>query len=192
MKNTTFVVAVIAGVAASSTGQIVFESEPNDVIAQANFAGAIDIPGGSIAIDGRMTSGDVDWFQVDLNGFATLLLGATGSASANADAQLMVVDGTGTDVLAFDDDSGVGTLPALQLVDLSAGTYYVGVSAFDDIVFSDDPVNTDTLFDGLNNSGNPHNGEFEYKLVIAANLIPTPGALAILGLGGLAATRRKR
>ncbi|MEM7756107.1 MAG: PPC domain-containing protein [Planctomycetota bacterium] len=190
--NQLWVGAALVLSCAVSTGQIVFESEPNDTIANADFAGTFTQPGGSVAIDGTITAGDVDWFQINLNQASTLLLSAIGSATVDADSQLMVVDGSGTDVLAFDDDSGPGLLSALQLFNLSAGTYFVGVSAFDDITFLDDAVNTDTLFDGLDNAGAPHDGAFEYKLAIAVNLVPTPGAAAVLGGAGLMLARRRR
>ena len=179
-------------VAGAATGQIVFESEPNDTIATADFAGTFVPLGGSIAIDGTITEGDVDWFEFELTQTTTLLFSAIGSATDGADSQLMVVDGSGTDVLAFDDDNGPGFLSALQLFDLSAGTYYVGVSGFPDVTFLDDAVNTDTLFDGLDDAGAPHAEVFDYKLTISANLIPAPSVAAVLGVAGLAATRRRR
>lgn len=176
---------------ATATGQIVFESEPNNTIATADFVGTFVPLGGAIAIDGTITSGDVDWFEIDLTQSTSLLFSAVASADAG-DSQLMVVDGSGTDVLAFDDDSGPGLLSALQLFNLSAGTYYVGVSGFPDITFADDAVNTDTLFDGLDSAGAPHPEEFSYKLTISANLVPSPGAAAVLGGAALVAVRRRR
>jgi hypothetical protein len=170
----------------------VLESEPNDTIATADFIGAVNPLGGAIAVDGRITEGDVDWFRLDLNGLTTLLISTIGSTTPGADGQLMVVDGSGTDVLAWDDDSGVDLLPALQLFNLSAGTYYIGVSAFPDITGSDNAVDNDILFDGLDANGLAHTENFDYKLSIAVNIVPAPGAVALLGLGGLAAARRRR
>ncbi len=170
----------------------VLESEPNDTIATADFVGAVNPLGGAIAVDGRITEGDVDWFRLDLNGLTTLLISTIGSTTPGADGQLMVVDGSGTDVLAWDDDSGVDLLPALQLFNLSAGTYYIGVSAFPDITALDNAVDNDILFDGLDANGLAHTENFDYKLSIAVNIVPAPGAVALLGLGGLAAARRRR
>ncbi len=184
---------IVVGLCGSAaTANLVFESEPNDSIAQANFVGSINPLGGAIAVDGRITPGDVDWFRLDLNGLTTLLIATVGSTTPGADAQLMVVDGSGTDVLAWDDDSGVDLLPALQLFNLSAGTYFIGVSAFPDITFADNAVDNDILFDGLDANGLAHTANFDYKLSIAANVIPSPGAIALLGLGGLAGARRQR
>ncbi|MEM1186077.1 MAG: pre-peptidase C-terminal domain-containing protein [Planctomycetota bacterium] len=186
------VVSVVALGSSLASGQIIFESEPNDTIATADFATTFEPLGGSVAIDGTITNGDVDWFQIDVTAMTTLLFSAVASATDGADGQLMVVDGTGTDVLAFDDDSGPGLLPALQLFDLDAGTYYVGVSAFPDITFADDAVNTDTLFDGLDSAGAAHTGDFSYKLTISANLVPAPGVAAIFGAAAIATVRRRR
>jgi len=189
----TLAVVVGAGAfVASASGQVQFESEPNDTLANANFVGTFVPLGGAIAIDGAIGAGDVDWFQFDLAATTTLLFSAIGSTTGGADGQLMVVDGSGTDVLAFDDDSGPGLLPALQLFDLSAGSYFVGVSGFPDVTFADGAVDNDVLFDGLDSTGAAHQEVFDYKLTISANLVPTPGAAAVLGLGGLVATRRRR
>lgn len=190
------VVPAVAGIALTAglaSAGLVFETEPNDTIANANFAGLFDDPGGSVAIDGNIDGGDVDWFEITLTQMATLFVSAIGSTDPDADSQLMVVDASGTDVIAFDDDSGPGFLSAIQLVDLGAGTYYIGVSAFADLRTLDDPVGNDLLFNGIDEAdGSPTDAEFDYKLVIGVNVIPTPATLALLGLGGVAAVRRRR
>ncbi|MEO1130868.1 MAG: pre-peptidase C-terminal domain-containing protein [Planctomycetota bacterium] len=182
----------IVAFAAGANAAIINESEPNDTIATANAVGSIDDPGGAIVIDGALTSGDVDWFSLELLDMTTLFVSSLASADFSADGQMMVVDSSGTNVIAFDDDSFVGLQPGIVLADLPAGTYYVGISGFPDITFFDDPVGDDILFDGLDDSGAPHPEEFEYKLTISANLIPTPGTVALAGLGGLAMVRRRR
>ena len=89
------------------------------------------------------------------------------------------------DVIAFDDDSGVGFLPALQVESLGAGTYYLGMSGFGDV--GSDSVDTDELADGIG-----HSEDFGYKLAVGFTIVPAPGALALLGMGGLAMSRRRR
>ena len=111
--------------------------------------------------------------------------------STTIDGQMMLVSASG-DVIEFDDDDGPGLLPAFFVQNLPAGSYFIGVSGFDDIVFSDDPVGTDTLFDGLNNSGAPHGEVFQYKLSLAINVVPAPASATLLAFGGLVVSRRRR
>jgi len=181
----------MAALAAGANAAIIYESESNDSIATANNIGSIDDPGGAIVVDGALESGDVDWFEFDLLDMTTLFVSSLASIEPG-DGQLMVVDSTGTDVLEFDDDDFVGLMPGLVLEDLPAGTYYIGVSGFADIGIGDDPTSDDELFDGLEADGSPHPEEFSYKLTISANLVPTPGAMALAGLGGCAMIRRRR
>jgi uncharacterized protein (TIGR03382 family) len=98
-----------------------------------------------------------------------------------------LIDDTGM-VIEFDDDDGVGFMPGLNLVDLGAGTYTLAVSGFDDGGVDEDTV----VFDGLQDDGSPHPEDFEYKLSIAVNVIPAPGAATLAGLAGFAAIRRRR
>ena len=187
--------AAVAALATTVNAGIAFESEPNDSLAFADVVALFNAPGGSIAVDGELTPGDVDWFEITFNGPTTLLITALGTTEdpSDADGQLMLVSGDGTDVIEFDDDDGPGFLPVLLATNLPGGTYFIGVSGFDDISFPDDPVTTDELFDGLDSAtGEPHPQNFTYKLSIAANLVPTPSTGLIVGFAGLAALRRRR
>jgi hypothetical protein len=191
----TFVTcAAIAALSGVSSGAVLVESEPNDVLGDADDLGVFTAPGGSVVLDGALVPGDVDWFSFTLADTGTLVIAALGSDDpSSTDGQFMLVDGTGTDVLEFDDDSGPGLLPAFNLVNLSAGDYFLGVSGFDDISFPDDPVADDELFDGLDSdTGDPHPEDFAYKLSVAYNVVPAPGAAMLLGMAGVAAVRRRR
>lgn len=174
--------AVFAG--AAHAGGLFIEVENNDTIGSSNFVGAFSAPGGSLAVDGVLGVDDVDWFGFSVSDTATLSFFASFSNGAGADGVMQIVDSTG-DVIAFDDDSGVGLLPALQIENLAAGTYYLGFSGFGDADFTS--VDTDELLDGVGHSEN-----FGYKLSIGFTIIPAPGAVALLGMGGLVATRRRR
>ncbi|MEA5614528.1 PEP-CTERM sorting domain-containing protein, partial [Nodularia spumigena] len=88
-------------------------------------------------------------------------------------------------VVGFDDDSGIGFMPALQVASLAAGTYYIGLSGFGDQGAGS--VGTTNIFTGGN-----HDENFAYKLTFGFTVIPAPGALAMLGFGGALMARRRR
>ena len=181
LKMMTFGLAACATVA--SAGTFFSEVENNNSIALANDVGTFDAPGGSVAIDGTITRSDVDWFSFTLNQTASLSFFAAFSVG-DGDGIMQLVTDTG-DVIAFDDDSGFGLMPAIQVADLEAGTYYVAFSGFGDVDATS--VDTDELADGLS-----HTEDFGYKLSIGFSIVPAPGSLALLGLGGAVMTRRRR
>lgn len=172
---------LVAGVASAG---IFGEVESNDTLATANDIGTFDAPGGVVLASGNIELGDADWFSFTLSDEATLSVFASFSGTPNADGVMQIVDSGGV-VIAFDDDSGVGLMPSLQIAALSAGTYYVGMSGWGDQGIGS--VGTTNIFDGVG-----HSQEFDYLLTIAATVVPAPGSVALLGLGGLAAARRRR
>lgn len=177
--------------ASSAQAGLILETEPNDTPATANFVGSFGPPGGSIAIDGVKTPGDVDWFEIELTDMATLLLSTIGSdEDPLPDTQLQLVAGDGVTIIDWDDDDGPGLLSALNVVDLPAGTYFIGVSSFADVTFS---TGLTELFDGIDNqTGVATVDTFTYKLTIGVNVIPAPGVAAVLALAGIASRRRRR
>ena len=178
-----FVCTTIAAFAATSQAGFFTETEDNNTLALANDLGSFDDPGGSIAIEGTITQGDVDWFAFTLDNTASLaFFSAFGTAGGDGVMQIVTAAG---DVIAFDDDAGVGLMPAIQLIDLSAGSYFIGLSGFGDIDASS--VDTDELADGLGHSEN-----FAYKLSVGFSVVPAPGSLALMGMGGVMMIRRKR
>lgn len=181
MKSVAFI--VLGGAIGVAQAGLFSETEVNNTLALANGLGSFSSPGGSVLIDGNVGSNDVDWFSFTLTQTSSLSIFAAFSAN-NGDGIMQVV-AAGGDVIAFDDDSGVGFMPALQLTSLAAGTYYVGLSGFGDADASS--VGTDTLMDGIG-----HTEAFSYKLTVGFTVIPAPSALALVGLGGLVATRRRR
>lgn len=189
-RHTTPGLFALAASAAVAQGAIFFESEPNSSIATSDFLGSITTPGGGFVVDGTLTPGDVDWFSFEFQQDATLFLSQLGSIDVANDGQFQLVDATGTDVIAFDDDSGPGFLPALNEIDLPAGLYYLGVSAFPDASVAS--IGSDELFDGLDANGAPHNADFAYKISIAVNLIPGPGSVGVLAIAGAFGLRRRR
>lgn len=186
----------IACVAVAATGTLahaglVFESEPNNTPGTANFIASFSQPGGSIAVDGTKTVGDVDWFEFVLNDPTALLISMIGSSDIPLpDTQLQLVSGDGTTILAFDDDDGPANLSALNITSLPAGNYFIGVSEYADVT---NATGLTELFDGIDSfTGQPTSGVFTYKLSIAVNLVPAPASMALVGMGGFFVTRRRR
>lgn len=183
MKLKMMTIGLAACATVASAGTFFSEVEDNNSLALANDVGVFDAPGGSVAIDGTITRSDVDWFSFTLNQTASLSFFAAFSVG-DGDGIMQLVTDTG-DVIAFDDDSGFGLMPAIQVADLEAGTYYVAFSGFGDVDATS--VDTDELADGLS-----HTEDFGYKLSIGFSIVPAPGSLALLGLGGAVMTRRRR
>lgn len=181
MKYTALI--TVAMLATASQAGFFSETEDNNTLALANDIGSFDDPGGSVAIDGAISEGDVDWFVFTLDNAASLSFFSV-FASSGADGIMQIV-AAGGDVIAFDDDSGIGLMPAIQIDDLAAGTYYIGISGYDDV--DSDSVDTDELADGLGHSEN-----FGYKLNVGFSVVPAPGAMALFGMGGIMMTRRRR
>ncbi|MEM9372627.1 MAG: PEP-CTERM sorting domain-containing protein [Planctomycetota bacterium] len=161
----------------------VIEVENNNTLVLANDVGLFDEPGGSAIITADLGVNDVDWFSFTLGNTATLSVFAAFSPDMG-DGVLQIVS-DGGDVIAFDDDSGIGFMPSLQLVDLEAGKYFVGFSGFGDADAGS--IASDELLDGIG-----HDESFGYKLAIGFTVVPAPTSAAILGLGGLMLTRRRR
>lgn len=181
----TQTIAIMACGALSCTafgGGIFLESEDNDSMMMANDIGIFDVPGGSIVIEGILSDNDVDWFSFTLNDTASLSFFAAFGASGDG---LMQIVTDGGDVIAFDDNSGAGFMPTIQLFDLDAGTYHIGFSGFGDIDAGS--VDSDELADGIG-----HTENFAYKLSVGFSVVPAPSGLALLGMGGMVATRRRR
>lgn len=205
--NSFVALGVFALVAAAGTANagLVFESEPNNTAATANPIGTFNIPGGSVLIDGTITPGtlqqqtgapgtpgDVDWFTFTVTGISTVVASIFSLNNTTADSQLWLVSGNGTTILAFNDNGNPGggspSMSSLIQFNLAPGTYFLAVSGFND-------GNASNLPDGF--AGNTtqlsgHTQSFDYKFLVGFNVIPTPGATALLGLGALAIARRRR
>lgn len=136
----------------------------------------------------KFTVGDVigpgDFLTIDTFG-STLTGGSFGNGN---DSEIGLYSSSGALIATNDDaDFGAGNLlsylgfgGAVDTVgDLAAGTYYIALGGF----------NTDfgPAFGAVSTS--PVNGN--YKLTINTN-VPTPGVMALAGLAGFAAARRRR
>lgn len=167
-----------AGVAYADT---VFESEPNDTAATANNLGIVHIghlvsanwvPGGG----GQVFN--TDWFTFTLpdTGFLwdiETLPDFQGLGDGIADTRLFLYSDAGNTLIDSDDDGGLldpDTGFGLSLLTgIAPGTYWLENRGFTD----DD-------------------GDTGVDYFLSFTKIPAPGALALLGLAGLAGTRRRR
>lgn len=131
---------------------------------------------------------------------ASLNFNTEGSSLAPSnDTEIGVFDSNGF-LLGNDDDSGTGFLSSLNLAGLADGTYYISVSGFNTEFSNGFGVATTSANIG-NTVINVTNGTDTLtggSALAAAGIqwytitVPTPGAAALLGLGGLMAARRRR
>lgn len=134
------------------------------------------------------------------------------STSGNVDTELGIWDASGT-LLAQNDDGGTGFFSRI-LIDLTAGTYFVGISEFNTI-FTDNFLNRLTgfesgeiadlilnidgvqlgLFEGASDQLDQETAFFQIS-VGDVSVVPLPAALPLLGGGialmGFMGWRRKR
>ena len=90
----------------------------------------------------RPAGGDVDYFEVrNLRAGKTLIVDLL---SGQFDSVLGIFDASGN-LLAVDDDGGLGLLSHIELEVPANGTYFIAVSAWDDFDFTGDG-NTDPIF----------------------------------------------
>ncbi len=126
---------------------------------------------------GTLTAGDVDYFAVTMGAGDVLSAMTTGLQSQSLDTLLGVLDASG--LLLNNDDAGGDSRgsnfeSSLRFVAPAAGTYYIAVTGYGDSDF--------------NGSGHTEDGAYGLTL----SVVPAPGAAALLGLGMLAAGRRRR
>lgn len=210
MKSVMIGLLGLAAAAGTANANIFFEAEGNNGAGTANSLGTFGIPGGSVLVDGTITpgtpgtvggaaglAGDVDWFQFTITGTATNLVASIFSLNNSlADSEIYLVGANGTTILAFNDNGNVGGgsafMSSMITANLAPGTYYVVVTGDDD---SGTTVGIPALpdgFEGAQSQFSGHGESFDYKFLIGLNIVPTPGAAAVLGLGALAIGRRRR
>jgi hypothetical protein len=139
---------------------------------------------------------------IDLGGIsgASLNFNTEGSViSGTNDTEIAVYNNSGT-LLGQDDDSGTGNLSNLNLAGLADGVYYIAVGAFNTTfsngwgAFSSSAesgttvVNVTNGVDTLTGGGALAAGQIQWYCIT----VPTPGALAVLGMGALVVGGRRR
>ena len=172
-----------------------------------------DLPGGTFfglvntRVQGSITPGDVDYFALDLIDATTGLtfMDAFIDPGFDGTVQIASFDGATGEVISFEsftDDSGFVPLQIPGVISSEPRTVVFAITAGNDLDPSaagsngtePEPLAGEMLaFDGLAfDTGEAHDASFDYTLGFTPGFIPTPGTLAVLGLGGLAAARRRR
>lgn len=199
--------AAVALAAGMARADVLIETEGNNTMATSNFVNTFSA-NASILIDGTLSPGsngplavipgDVDWFSFTITNtgvfVASIFTLTPPSGNYIPDSQLILVNALGT-ILATNDDGNPGGgsqyMSSIAPITLAAGTYYIGVTGYNDLNLSGNTLGT-VLPDGLNASGTAHTENFDYKLIIGINIVPAPASAALLGVFGLAAGRRRR
>lgn len=214
-----FALMVVAGLSASAHGVVVTETGDAGLIP---FAPAQDISGTASSLDrldGALTplgSVDVDVYRITIANPAQFSATVSGGSLTDTTIYLFNLDGTG--IAKNDDISGTNFLSAFPVgnaayASLPAGDYLFGISIFGVIPFSVlNPtllsqnifdVNTFTGVQGPVNAANPvldwaqvstfdEGGTYQVSFTGVTTNAPAPGAMALLGIGGLVAGRRRR
>jgi len=140
---------------------------------------------------GPLNLAEVTWYSFDVSGGAgaqpwsidTLGSTNTGGSFGDDDTELGLFDAAGNLIASNDDeDFGAGILTSLldsnTVGSLADGTYYIAVGAFNTVYGPGFDATSTSTSTGTN--------------VVNFNFVPAPASAALLGLGGLAAIRRRR
>ena len=101
-----------------------------DIPAETSTTASIAVGG---SVDGTLeVGGDHDWYRIDLQAGQTYTFYLTGSgATPVEDTYIKLYDPTGTQMLAYNDDSGTGRNSKLVFTATTNGTYYIDAGAWD-------------------------------------------------------------
>ena len=138
-----------------------------------------------------LAQAEVQWFSFDVAGGAGAMPWSistagstnTGGSFGDNDTEIGLYDSAGN-LIASNDDEDFGNDILTSLLDsagvgaLADGTYYIAVGAFNTVYGPEFGATSDSTASG------------ETKLTLS--FVPAPASVAFLGLGGLAAARRRR
>ncbi|MFY9233472.1 MAG: PEP-CTERM sorting domain-containing protein [Fimbriimonadaceae bacterium] len=165
---------VTAGLMATSSFAILFETESNNDFASANLIARGTSPWSDIGIM-RLggTGGDIDFFKISLEVGETIMVMTTPMEVEfdTPDTMLGIFDFSGA-LVAFNDDAG-GLGSAVRYTATSTEDHYIGVTGFPDGDFVGD-----------------HAQVGDYVLLVG--VVPEPATMTALALGGAFLLRRRK
>ncbi|MDQ7012603.1 MAG: DVUA0089 family protein [Planctomycetota bacterium] len=205
MKNVLAIAALVA-VAGSANAQVF-----NEIGDATDTPPGQSVTNGTTSIMGTNMGADADVYGFSWGG-GSLTIDSFGGADG-FDTQLHLFDGNGNGIGENDDSSNGGTGLESQIsLNLAAGIYLIGITEFNndaqDAGGNDIFGFTNTYLDDLGNfiqglegggalaqwdgSSFGSGGRYVINFSSPVNAVPAPGAMALLGLGGIAAIRRRR
>ena len=163
----------------------------NDVVGNWNFEFFESFDDPTSTESGPLNAAEVTWYSFDVSGGAgaqpwsidTFGSTNTGGSFADDDTEIGLFDSAGNLIASNDDaDFGAGILTSIlddsTVGALADGTYYVAVGSFNTVYGPGFDATSTSTATGTN--------------VVNFNFVPAPASAALLGLGGLAAIRRRR
>lgn len=208
------IVSVLAAAAGIASAQVHVEIGDADQLAGGQLTGN----GALSAIEGALGANDVDMYSIRVNDWASFsasMLDTTGLTGIETDTQLFLFDAMGV-AIAMNDDAPAPYNGFLSALEAGSSLYsgrtngeivWIAVSGYDTDpqagaldIFVDSPFrSTARAATGAGAAGavdgwagsNTTGGTYRISLT-GASAVPTPGALALLGLGGVVAGRRRR
>lgn len=204
MKNVLAIAALVA-VAGAANAQVY-----NEMGDATDTPPGQSVTNGTTSIVGTNLGNDADVYGFSWGG-GSLTMDTFGGGGA-FDTQLHLFDIAGNGIGENDDSGNGGSGLESQIsLNLAAGSYLIGITSFnnDAVDAGNLPVFgfTNTFNDDLGNFiqgpegngplagwdlGGGGSGAYVITFSSAVNAVPAPGALALFGLGGIAAIRRRR
>jgi MYXO-CTERM domain-containing protein len=214
MKSRILALVAAMGAAASAFGQVHNETtDAGDMPGTSQAAvgvGPLTDIFGSVSV-----TSDADMFLIEITNPAAFSATTNIAPGTMVDTTLYLFNLDGTGIAKNDDVSGSNFLSDMPVgnvayASLVPGQYYLAVAGFAFAPFWNNPPATlaDLMFDvnaftgvqtpqnpgpiqGWANAGMYDSGTYHITLT-GASMVPTPGALALLGVAGLVAGRRRR
>jgi len=171
-------IAALVSAAGAAQGSFIDSDPWNDTPAGAAFLGHF-VDGDSDVLMAALMPHDIDWFRIqvgeDASGFLTTITFPLTDPTVAPDTMMGVFDESMNMVQFNDDANGAGS--AVRVDNIDPGVYYLAVTGIDD--------------HDWNGLGHMEHGI--YALTLSYVEVPTPGSVALAGVGaGVFTIRRRR